>query len=186
MDRYYDVLEEVPRVRAELGYPPLVTPSSQIVGTQATLNVIMGERYKVIPEEVKQYVRGFYGKPPAPIDPEVQRKAIGDEEPITCRPADLLSPGWENAKAEIGDLAKSEEDVLSYALFPQIARPFLERRARSLGGKEEFAAAIAAMLFQQTDARNNNRGKPIAAAVLSTSPWKLVSRAGLRRGVVKW
>ena len=186
MDRYYDVLEEVPRVRAELGYPPLVTPSSQIVGTQATLNVIMGERYKVIPEEVKQYVRGFYGKPPAPIDPEVQRKAIGDEEPITCRPADLLSPGWENAKAEIGDLAKSEEDVLSYALFPQIARPFLERRARSLGGKEEFAAAIAAMLFQQTDAKNNNRGKPMAAAVVSTSPWKLVSRAGLRRGVVKW
>jgi pyruvate carboxylase subunit B len=89
MDKYDAVLAEVPRVRAELGYPPLVTPSSQIVGTQATLNVIMGERYKVIPEEVKQYVRGYYGKPPAPIDPMVQRKAIGDEEPITCRPADL-------------------------------------------------------------------------------------------------
>jgi oxaloacetate decarboxylase alpha subunit len=186
MDRYYDVLAEVPRVRAELGYPPLVTPSSQIVGTQATLNVIMGERYKVIPEEVKQYIRGYYGKPPAPIDPEVQRKAIGDEEPITCRPADMLSPGWENAKAEIGDLAKSEEDVLSYALFPQIARPFLERRAKSLGGKEEFAAAIAAMLFKQVDAKTNNRAKPMAAAVVSASPWKLVGRAGLRRGVVKW
>src|SRR5512137_2503588 len=99
------------RVREDMGFPPLVTPSSQIVGTQATLNVIMGERYKVIPEEVKQYVRGYYGKAPAAIDPEVQRKAIGDEQPITCRPADMLSPGWEKAQAEIGSLAKSEEDI---------------------------------------------------------------------------
>ncbi len=181
MDRYYDVLDEVPRVRAELGYPPLVTPSSQIVGTQATLNVMVGERYKVIPEEVKQYVRGYYGKPPAPIDPEVQRKAIGDEQPITCRPADMLSPGWEKAKAEIGDLAKSEEDVLSYALFPQIARPFLERRAKGLGGKEEFAAAIAAMLFQQAEAKAS-RAKAATAPVAATSPWKMAGRAGMGRG----
>jgi oxaloacetate decarboxylase alpha subunit len=181
MDRYYDVLDEIPRVRAELGYPPLVTPSSQIVGTQATLNVMVGERYKVIPEEVKQYVRGYYGKPPAPIDPEVQRKAIGDEQPITCRPADMLSPGWEKAKAEIGDLAKSEEDILSYALFPQIARPFLERRAKGLGGKEEFAAAIAAMLFQQAEAKAS-RAKAATAPVAATSPWKMAGRAGLGRG----
>jgi pyruvate/oxaloacetate carboxyltransferase len=176
MDRYYDVLDEIPRVRAEMGYPPLVTPSSQIVGTQATLNVMMGERYKVIPEEVKQYVRGYYGKPPAPIDPEVQRKAIGDERPITCRPADLLSPGWEKAKAEIGDWAKSEEDVLSYALFPQIARPFLERRAQGLGGKEEYAAAIAAMLFQQAEAKAS-KAKTAAAPVITASPWKTAWRA---------
>ena len=185
MDRYYDVLEEVPRVRAELGYPPLVTPSSQFVGTQATLNVIVGERYKVIPEEIKQYIRGHYGKPPAPIDPELQRKAIGDEQPITCRPADMLSPGWEKAKAEIGDLAKSEEDILSYALFPQIARPFLERRAKGLGGKEEFAAAIGAVLFQQADAKAS-KARPIAAAVASGSPWKMVGRTGMSRGAGKW
>jgi len=182
MDRYYDVLDEIPRVRAELGYPPLVTPSSQIVGTQATLNVMVGERYKVIPEEVKQYIRGYYGKPPAPIDREVQRKAIGDEQPITCRPADMLSPGWDKAKAEIGDLAKSEEDILAYALFPQIARPFLERRAKGLGGKEEFAAAIAAVLFQQVEAKANQL-KTVTAPVAAGAPWKMAGRsAGLRRG----
>jgi len=174
MDKYYDVLAEIPRVRAELGYPPLVTPSSQIVGTQATLNVVTGERYKVIPEEVKQYIRGNYGKPPAPIDPAVQRKAIGDEQPITCRPADLLGPGWERAKREIGDLAKSDEDILSYALFPQIARPFLERRARGMGGKEEAAAAIALALFQHEDAREV-RVQAAAQAVPGTA-WKMAGR----------
>jgi len=174
MDKYYTVLAEIPRVRAELGYPPLVTPSSQIVGTQATLNVVTGERYKVIPEEVKQYIRGYYGKPPAPIDPAVQRKAIGDEQPITCRPADLLGPGWERAKSEIGDLAKSDEDILSYALFPQVARPFLERRARGMGGKEEAAAAIALALFQHEDAREV-RVQAAAQAVPGTA-WKMAGR----------
>jgi oxaloacetate decarboxylase alpha subunit len=125
-DKFEKVIAEVPKVRAEMGYPPLVTPSSQIVGTQATLNVMFGQRYKMIPQEVKNYVRGYYGRPPAPIDPEVRRKAIGDEQPIDCRPADLLQPGFEQAKAEIGDLARDEEDILSYALFPQVARPFLE------------------------------------------------------------
>ena len=115
-DRYDEVLAEVPRVREEMGYPPLVTPSSQIVGTQATLNVLLGERYKVIPAEVKNYVRGYYGRPPAPIDPELKRRAIGDEEPIDRRPADLIPPGMEQARAEIGDLAESEEDVISYAM----------------------------------------------------------------------
>ncbi len=181
LDRYYDVLDEIPRVRAELGYPPLVTPSSQIVGTQATLNVLTGERYKVIPEEVKQYVRGYYGRPPAPIDPGVQHKAIGDEEPITCRPADMLGPGWEKARSEIGDLAKSEEDILSYALFPQIARPFLERRVKGLGGKEESAAAIAAMIFQQEEAKAS-KAKTATARVAGVAPWKMAGRAGLARG----
>ena len=126
--RYREVLDEVPRVRRELGYPPLVTPTSQLVGAQAVFNVLLGERYKVIPQEVKDYIRGFYGRPPAPIDPEVRKRAIGDEEPIDCRPADLIPPGYEKAAAEIGDLARSEEDVLSYALFPQVARDFLRRR----------------------------------------------------------
>jgi len=144
-DKYEAVLDEVPRVRADLGYPPLVTPSSQIVGTQATLNVVLGERYKVIPEEVRQYVRGYYGRPPAPIDPEVQEKAIGDEEPIDCRPADMIEPGMEEAREEVAALLgveePSEEDVLSYALFPQVATPFLKRRARGGNGKEPVVAA---------------------------------------------
>ena len=148
LDRYEDVIAEVPKVREELGYPPLVTPSSQIVGTQATLNVMLGQRYKIIPEEVKNYIRGYYGRPPAPIDPEIQRLAIGDEQPIDCRPADLIPPGYEKAKEEIGALARSEEDIVSYALFPQVARPILERRARGGGTKEELVAAIAAVRAQ--------------------------------------
>ncbi|HNS52929.1 MAG TPA: pyruvate/oxaloacetate carboxyltransferase [Anaerolineae bacterium] len=150
-DRYSEVLAEVPRVREEMGYPPLVTPSSQIVGTQATLNVVLGERYKVVPAEVRNYVRGYYGRPPAPIDPAIRKKVIGDEEPIDCRPADLIPPGMEQARAEIGDLAESEEDVLGYALFPQVARPFLERRRRGTSSKEALAAAVAALLVRQQE-----------------------------------
>ena len=171
--RYGEVLAEVPRVREELGYPPLVTPSSQIVGTQATLNVVLGERYKVIPAEVKNYIRGYYGRPPATIDEEIKRKAIGDEEPIDCRPADLIPPGMEQATAEIGDLAESEEDVISYALFPQVARPFLERRQVGAGGKEALVAAVAALLVQQVECR------PAALAekaAVSASPWKMAWR----------
>jgi oxaloacetate decarboxylase alpha subunit len=181
MDKYYDVLDEIPRVRKDMGYPPLVTPSSQIVGTQATLNVVLGERYKIIPEEVKQYFRGYYGKPPAPMDPEIRKKAIGDEEPITCRPADMLEPGFEAAKKEIGALATCDEDVVSYALFPQIARPFFERREKGLGGKEEVAAAIAVALFQQADQK---AAKPAAAAgpVNMGSPWKMSGRSFAQRG----
>ena len=184
MDRYYDVLAEVPRVRADLGFPPLVTPSSQIVGTQATLNVMLGERYKVIPEEVKQYIRGYYGAPPAPVAEWLVKKAIGDEKPITCRPADMLAPGWEQAKREIGDLAQSEEDIVSYALFPQIAKPFFERRAKGLGGKEEMAAAIAAMMFKQADAKEAAKaaGLQAAAAGPAVAAWKQAGRAALTRG----
>jgi len=178
MDKYYEVLDEIPRVRKDMGYPPLVTPSSQIVGTQATLNVMLGERYKIIPEEVKQYFRGYYGQPPAPMDPEIQRKAIGTEQPITCRPADMLPPGLEAARREIGELARSEEDVVSYALFPQVARPLFERRAKGLGGKEEIAAAIAAALFDRADQKE---ARPAAAASAGISPWKLSAR-GLGKG----
>jgi len=130
LDRLQDVLDEIPRVRAELGYPPLVTPTSQIVGTQAVLNVLTGERYKFVPGEVRNYVQGLYGRPPAPIDPEVAAKVLGNKEPITCRPADLLEPRLERMREEIQDLASSEEDVLSYALFPQVTRKFLEARAK--------------------------------------------------------
>jgi len=177
-DKYEAVLAEVPRVRAELGYPPLVTPSSQIVGTQATLNVVLGERYKIIPEEVRQYVRGYYGRPPAPIDPEVKRLAIGDEETIECRPADLIPLGMEKSREEIGELARSEEDVISYALFPQVARPFLERRARGGDGREPVVAAITGLLLKRLEEQ--------AAAVVThpgpmVSPWKTAWRPGVGR-----
>ncbi|MGD2205474.1 MAG: pyruvate/oxaloacetate carboxyltransferase [Anaerolineae bacterium] len=172
-DRYGDVLDEVPRVREELGYPPLVTPSSQLVGTQATLNVVLGERYKVIPEEIKNYVRGYYGRPPASIDPEIKRKAIGDEEPIDCRPADLIEPGMEQARAEIGDLARSEEDAISYALFPQVARPFLERRKDDGGAKQAVVAAVAALVVQQWESKPSTAAEK---AGISVSPWKMAWR----------
>ena len=127
-DKYEDVLNEVPRVRKDFGYPPLVTPTSQIVGTQAVLNILSGERYKMVTKESKALLRGEYGALPAPVNEEVRKKAIGDTEVITCRPADLLEPELEKYKEETKDIAKSEEDVLSYALFPQVAAKFFEYR----------------------------------------------------------
>ncbi|MBP1761626.1 MAG: oxaloacetate decarboxylase, alpha subunit, partial [Firmicutes bacterium] len=127
-DRLPEVLKEIPRVRKDLGYPPLVTPTSQIVGVQAVLNILAGERYKLCPGEVKDYVRGFYGKPPAPIDAEVQKKIIGDEEVINARPADLLEPGWEKGKKEMAEISDNEEDILAYVLFPQVALKFFAYR----------------------------------------------------------
>ncbi len=127
-DKFYEVLAEVPRVRADFGYPPLVTPTSQIVGTQAVLNVLMGERYKMVSKESKGLLRGEYGALPGEVNEEVRRKAIGDAEVITCRPADLLEPELEKYRAEAGDLAKCEEDILSIAMFPQVAPKFLEKR----------------------------------------------------------
>lgn len=164
-DRYEEVLLEVPRVRQDLGYPPLVTPSSQIVGTQATLNVVFGQRYKVVPEEVKQYVRGNYGRPPAPIDPEVRRLIIGDEQPIDCRPADLLEPGMDKARSEIGDLARNEEDVVSYALFPQVARRFLEWRAHGVDEELIKIAAIAGRVALEMDHQPYQPAHEIDAAM---------------------
>lgn len=127
LDRYEDVLEELPRVREELGYPPLVTPTSQIVGIQAVMNVLLGERYKSVSKEVKDYVKGFYGRPPGPIDEKIVKKIIGDEKPIDCRPADLLEPQLEKSRKEAEDLGivKKEEDVLTYALYPAVAPKFL-------------------------------------------------------------
>ena len=128
IDKLKDVLEEIPRVRKDFGYPPLVTPSSQIVGTQATLNVITGKRYMMIPKESKNVLKGMYGRSVAPFNPEVQKKALKNEEPVTCRPADLLPPEMEKLTAELGDKAKSVEDVLSYALFPDVALQFFAER----------------------------------------------------------
>ena len=124
-DKFEQVLEEVPRVRKDFGEPPLVTPSSQIVGTQAVLNVVMGERYKMINQQAKDLLAGKYGQTVKPFNPEVQKKAIGDAEPITCRPADLLEPSLEKYGAQ---WKQQDEDVLSYALFPQVAKEFFEYR----------------------------------------------------------
>ena len=128
LDKLTECLEEVPSVRADAGYPPLVTPSSQIVGTQAVMNVVLGERYKMVGKESKGLLKGEYGQVPGEVNEEVRKKAIGDEEVITCRPADLLEPELEKYRQEAGDLARCEEDVLSYALFPQVAAKFLEER----------------------------------------------------------
>ena len=136
-DKYYDVLAEIPRVRKDFGYPPLVTPTSQIVGTQAVLNVLSGERYKMVTKESKGLLRGEYGQVPGEVNETVRRKAIGDAQVITCRPADLLEPEMDKYREEAKGLAKSEEDVLSYALFPQVAAKFLAERDAKPEAKAE-------------------------------------------------
>lgn len=127
-DKYYDVLEEVPRVRKDLGECPLVTPSSQIVGTQAVFNVLMGERYKMVTKETRDVLSGKYGSTVKPFNPEVQKKVIGDAEPITCRYADLLDNELETLEGEMAQYKEQDEDVLTYALFPQVATDFFKYR----------------------------------------------------------
>lgn len=128
MDKYDEVLKEVPRVRKDMGYPPLVTPLSQMVGTQAVLNVMTGVRYKMVAKEIKDYLHGKYGKAPAPVDPEIAKSIIGDDEVITCRPADLLAPEFEAFKEKYKDIARCDEDVLSLALFENVAIEFLNKK----------------------------------------------------------
>jgi pyruvate carboxylase subunit B len=128
LDRMEEVFAEIPRVRADLGYPPLVTPTSQIVGAQAVLNVLTGKRYQSITKEVRQYIQGYYGRPPAPINPELKALVLGNQEPITTRPADLLEDEMDRLKSESEAFAKNEEDVLTYAMFPEIGKIFLQDR----------------------------------------------------------
>ena len=128
MDKYEDVLKEIPKVRKDLGYPPLVTPMSQMVGTQSVLNILNGERYKICAKEVKDYLSGKYGKAPAKVDPKIRKKIIGDEKVIRCRPADLLKPEFEKLKKKYKDIARSDEDVLSLALFENVAAEFLKKK----------------------------------------------------------
>ena len=136
-DKLLEVLEEVPRVRQDVGNPPLVTPSSQIVGTQAVMNVIAGERYKMVTKEFKGLVRGEYGKTPEPISEEIKKKVIGDEKQITCRPADNIKPELEKLKAECAQYVMQDEDVLSYALFDQVAVKFFEERKLTANGLDK-------------------------------------------------
>ena len=141
LDRYDDVLEEMPRVRKDMGYPPLVTPTSQIVGIQSVMNVLGGERYKTVSNEVKEYMKGMYGKPPAPVNAEIANRIIGDEEVITCRPADLLEPEFDKFKKDGEDkgFVKSDEDALTYALYPPIAPKFLKGEAE----EEDLKAPVS-------------------------------------------
>ncbi len=131
-DKLMEVLSEVPRVREDFGFPPLVTPSSQIVGTQAVMNVITGERYKMVPKESKAVVKGEYGCTPAPISPEIIKKILGDEPQITHRPADSIAPELENVKAQMGEYLEQPEDVLTWAMFPQVAEKFFKQRQATL------------------------------------------------------
>lgn len=128
LEKYEEVLKEVPRVREDLGFPPLVTPTSQMVGTQAVLNVVMGERYKMVPKEIKEYVKGMYGKPTVAIDEAIVKKIIGDTEVITCRPADLIPPQLKEEREKMKEYLEEEEDVLSYTLFPQVALDYFKYR----------------------------------------------------------
>ena len=153
LDKYEAVLAEMPRVREELGYPPLVTPTSQIVGTQAVLNVLMGERYKVIPKEVKDYVKGLYGRTPAPVNKEIVEKVLGNEKQITCRPADLLTPELDKVtkEAQALGIVKKPEDILTYALYPAIAPKFLrgETKEETLEAPKSNNSKVVEPLFSE-------------------------------------
>ncbi len=146
-DKYREVLEEIPRVRKDFGDPPLVTPSSQIVGTQAVMNVLAGERYKMVPKESKKVFLGEFGQTVKPFDPEVQKKVIGNETPITCRPADLIPPQLETFEKAVAQWKEQDEDVLSYALFPTVAEEFFKYRAAQKTGVDLTKADTGAKAY---------------------------------------
>ena len=143
LDRLPEVLEELPRTRADMGYPPLVTPTSQIVGVQAVLNVLAGKRYEMVTQETRDYVKGLYGRSPAPIDPKLAKKILAGEKPVSCRPADLLKPGLADAAAQIDPkLIEKEEDILSYCLFPEVALGYFKWRAKPVDQRDAIPADI--------------------------------------------
>ncbi len=199
LDKYDEVLQEVPRVRKDFGYPPLVTPSSQIVGTQAVFNVLMGERYKMVPKESKGIVKGEYGRTPAPISTELTKKILGDEGPITCRPADLLEPELEKTKEKIKDYIIQDEDVLTYALLPQVAEKFFKMRKDGTLNQqiepEQKKAGTESKQEIEVSSDNNDDVAVITAAVAAmegengaryainsirqVSPWVLAARLKL-------
>ncbi len=189
LDRLNEVLEEVPKVRKELGYPPLVTPTSQLVGIQAVMNVLSGKRYSMIPKEIKDYVKGLYGKPPGLIDPKIRKKIIGDEQPITTRPADQLEPALDKIPDDVKPYIESEEDKITYALFPQIALEFFKKRKakredaktalppEKLEELEEVAALSVAVATYLTGS-NGLKALTITSARPegAVSPWVLAGR----------
>lgn len=190
LDRLKEVLEEVPKVRKELGYPPLVTPTSQLVGIQAVFNVLSGKRYSIVPKEVRDYVKGQYGKPPAHINEEVKKKIIGDEKPITCRPADLLEPVLDKIPDEVKPYIESEEDKITYALFPKASLEFFKKRKAKreevktgipperIKKLEEVAAVSVAVATYLRSLRGVKALIPVRAKK-TTSPWVLAGRQSL-------
>lgn len=182
LNRLKEVLEEVPKVRRELGYPPLVTPTSQLVGIQAVFNVLSGKRYSIVPKEIRDYVKGFYGKPPALIDEEVKRLIIGDEEPITCRPADLLEPCLDKIPEEAKPYIESEEDILTYALFPTTAIEFFKKRKAK---REEAKTGIPPQRLTELE-EVAVVSTAIAAYLTSTSEVKALTLPKAKREVSAW
>jgi len=189
LDRLDEVLKEVPKVRKELGYPPLVTPTSQLVGIQAVMNVISGKRYGIVPKEIKDYVKGLYGRPPAPIDPKIKKKIIGDEQPITGRPADLLEPALDKIPDDVKPYIETEEDKITYALFAQPALEyFKKRKAKREDSKAgitperlaelEEAAALSVALAAYLTSTNGAKALTLATAKTkgALSPWVLAGR----------
>jgi len=186
LDKLPEVLQEVPKVRQELGWCPLVTPTSQLVGVQAVLNVLTGERWKIIPKEVTQYIRGYYGRPPAPIDEAIKQKAIGDEEPISVRPADLLLPLLDDARNAINQYSDKEEDAISYALFPEVTLEWLKEKVMPETVKLEKIAAISATIIRQLQQK---RSPPLITPVARPSIrylniWGLAGRQELHHGML--
>jgi len=186
-DRLNEVLAEVPKVRKELGYPPLVTPTSQLVGIQAVLNVISGKRYSIVPKEIKDYVKGLYGKPPAPIDEKVKKRIIGDEKTITCRPADLLEPALGKIPEDVMPFIESEEDKITYALFPQPALEFFKKRkARREEAKPgiqperlaelEEVAALSVAAVNHLQSSSGTKALTVQRAKNTHSYWVLAAR----------
>ena len=179
LDKMGDVLEEVPRVRADLGYPPLVTPSSQIVGTQATFNVLTGQRYGTVTRETKLYCLGKYGRPPAPMDPDVVELAIGDETPVEGRAADLLEPELPAAAERLGDRSEGIEDVVTAAIFPQLTDIYLKIRDAGGDDPDRLLAALAAVAFDVQE--RNQRLIDDGPAGGGVNPWKLAGRWEITR-----
>jgi len=182
MDRFNEVLKETPLVRKDLGYPPLVTPTSQIVGTQAVMNVLSGERYKIVSKEVKDYVKGLYGRHPAPINPKVREKILGDERIVTSRPADLIPPELERMRKEAAALIRKDEDLLTYALFPQVAAQFLTERDQMEGtiGLDTIAAVAVALAKEHSERRVSYLTPPTMRGV-GYSPWRSAGIQELHR-----
>jgi pyruvate carboxylase subunit B len=187
LDKLSEVLEEVPKVRKELGYPPLVTPTSQLVGIQAVLNIISGKRYGIVPKEIKDYVKGLYGKSPAPIDKRIRKKIIGNEELITCRPADLLEPMLDKIPSDVKPYIESDEDRLTYVLFPQTAVEFFKKRElnrrrvnvnirpeRLTELEEAAAVSMAVMNYMQN--QSSVRALTVSKKAAEASYWVLAAR----------
>ena len=184
-DKYEDVLKEIPRVREDFGYPPLVTPTSQIVGTQAVMNVLSGERYKLVPKESKGLVKGEYGKTPATIPDEIIEKILKGEERITCRPADLIEPELESIREAAKNVAKKDEDYLTYAMFPQVAMGFFNKRDEVVeekptvkaGNDKNVIAAISATIYEiSKETGTNLKIRSIKKKNAETNYWNLSNK----------